>query len=134
VTVPNPDIKGRREILILYLSKIKHDSSVDIEKLAKMTVGTIGSVFGLSVSTVLVIGPTIFSSRIRIQTFFHPESRIVVERWNTNLLFSCFLCLQEQSLNLSHSQKDPGSGKFIPGVKKKVPDPGSGYATQKWTK
>lgn len=43
VTVPNPDIKGRREILILYLSKIKHDSSVDIEKLAKMTVGFSGA-------------------------------------------------------------------------------------------
>ncbi len=39
VAVTNPDIKGRREILVLYLSKIKHDSSVDIEKLAKMTVG-----------------------------------------------------------------------------------------------
>jgi len=39
VAVTNPDIKGRREILVLYLSKIKHDSSVDIETLAKRTVG-----------------------------------------------------------------------------------------------
>jgi len=43
VTVGNPDIKGRREILLLYLSKIKHDDSVDLEKLAKMTVGFSGA-------------------------------------------------------------------------------------------
>jgi len=43
VMVTNPDIKGRREILNLYLSKIKHDDSVDLEKLAKMTVGFSGA-------------------------------------------------------------------------------------------
>jgi hypothetical protein len=55
--------------------------------------------------------PTIFSSRI--QTFFHPRSWILHEKWNANLDFSCFLCFQEQSL----SQKDPGG--------KKAPDSGS---------
>jgi hypothetical protein len=49
------------------------------------------------------------------------------EKWNANLLFFCFLCFQEQSLSLSHSQKDPESGKKssrIP-VKKKhrIQDP-----------
>ena len=43
VTVPKPDMKGRRDILELYLSKIKHDASVDIDKLAKMTVGFSGA-------------------------------------------------------------------------------------------
>ncbi|XP_023340672.1 ATP-dependent zinc metalloprotease YME1 homolog [Eurytemora carolleeae] len=43
VMVTNPDIKGRREILILYLAKIKHDDSVNLEKLAKMTVGFSGA-------------------------------------------------------------------------------------------
>jgi len=43
VMVINPDIKGRREILELYLSKIKHDDSIDIEKLAKMSVGFSGA-------------------------------------------------------------------------------------------
>ena len=43
VMVTNPDIKGRREILNLYLSKIKHDDSVDLEKLAKMTGGFSGA-------------------------------------------------------------------------------------------
>jgi hypothetical protein len=38
-------------------------------------------------------------------------SRILHEKWNANLLFSCFLCIQEQSLSLSHSQKDLRSGK-----------------------
>lgn len=43
VVVPTPDMKGRKEILILYLSKIKHDNSVDVDKLAKMTVGFSGA-------------------------------------------------------------------------------------------
>ena len=39
VEVPKPDLKGRTEILQLYLSKIKHDNSVDLDKLARLTVG-----------------------------------------------------------------------------------------------
>jgi hypothetical protein len=70
--------------------------------------------------------PNIFSSRIQIQTFFSPW--ILHEKWNANLLFSCFLCFQEQSLSLIHSQKDLRSviQKFIPdpGVKKhRIPNP-----------
>lgn len=43
VTVPKPDMKGRKDILKLYLGKVKHDASVDIDKLAKMTVGFSGA-------------------------------------------------------------------------------------------
>lgn len=43
VKVPFPDLIGRKEILMLYLSKIKHDDSVDPEKLAKLTVGFSGA-------------------------------------------------------------------------------------------
>ena len=43
VTVPAPDMKGRKEILLLYLGKIKHDESVDVDKLARMTVGFTGA-------------------------------------------------------------------------------------------
>jgi hypothetical protein len=50
---------------------------------------------------------------------FYSGSRILHEKWNTNLLVSCFSWFQEQSLSLSHIQKDPGSGK-----KKFIPDPG----------
>jgi ATP-dependent metalloprotease len=39
VYVGKPDVRGRIQILELYLSKIKHDNSVDIEKLARLTVG-----------------------------------------------------------------------------------------------
>jgi len=39
IRVEVPDMKGRKEILELYLSKIKHDQSVDIDKLSRMTVG-----------------------------------------------------------------------------------------------
>ena len=43
VQVPKPDMKGRKDILVLYLAKIIHDSSVDVDKLAKMTVGFSGA-------------------------------------------------------------------------------------------
>jgi len=43
VIVGKPDIKGRREILSLYLSKIKHDDSVDVESLAGRTTGFTGA-------------------------------------------------------------------------------------------
>ena len=43
VTVQPPDMRGRKEILNLYLSKIKHDASVDVDKLSRMTVGFTGA-------------------------------------------------------------------------------------------
>jgi len=43
VEVPNPDAKGRRDILGLYLNKIKHDDTVDIESLAARTTGFSGA-------------------------------------------------------------------------------------------
>jgi ATP-dependent metalloprotease len=43
VYVGKPDVRGRIQILELYLSKIKHDNSVDIEKLARLTVGFTGA-------------------------------------------------------------------------------------------
>lgn len=43
VTVPRPDVKGRTEILKWYLSKIKVDSAVDAEIIARGTVGFSGA-------------------------------------------------------------------------------------------
>lgn len=43
VIVGKPDIKGRREILGLYLSKIKHDNSIDVDSLAGRTTGFSGA-------------------------------------------------------------------------------------------
>merc|ERR1719228_599833 len=43
VQVSKPDIKGRTEILQLYLNKIKHDNSVNVEVLAARTTGFSGA-------------------------------------------------------------------------------------------
>ncbi|XP_040022752.2 ATP-dependent zinc metalloprotease YME1L1 isoform X1 [Gasterosteus aculeatus] len=43
VTVPRPDVKGRTEILKLYLSKIKMDPAVDASIIARGTVGFTGA-------------------------------------------------------------------------------------------
>lgn len=43
VTVPRPDVKGRKEILNWYLSKIKVDPEVDAEIIARGTVGFSGA-------------------------------------------------------------------------------------------
>ncbi|KAM4533636.1 ATP-dependent zinc metalloprotease YME1L1-like isoform 2-T2 [Odontesthes bonariensis] len=43
VTVPRPDVKGRTEILNLYLSKIKMDSSINAGIIARGTVGFSGA-------------------------------------------------------------------------------------------
>ncbi|XP_074477263.1 ATP-dependent zinc metalloprotease YME1L1 isoform X2 [Sebastes fasciatus] len=43
VTVPHPDVKGRTEILNWYLSKIKVDSAIDAQIIARGTVGFSGA-------------------------------------------------------------------------------------------
>ncbi|GFO39444.1 ATP-dependent Zinc metalloprotease ftsh, partial [Plakobranchus ocellatus] len=43
VNVPLPDLKGRKEIIELYISKIKKDPNVDVDKLAKGTTGFSGA-------------------------------------------------------------------------------------------
>merc|ERR1712032_1086559 len=43
VEVGKPDVKGRREILGLYMSKIKHDDSIDVESIASRTTGFAGA-------------------------------------------------------------------------------------------
>ena len=43
VEVNNPDVKGRTEILELYLGKIKHDHSINVDTLAKKSMGFSGA-------------------------------------------------------------------------------------------
>merc|ERR1719295_324051 len=43
VEVPVPDMAGRLAILGLYLGKIKHDMSIDVDTLAKLTIGMTGA-------------------------------------------------------------------------------------------
>ena len=61
VEVGKPDVKGRREILGLYMSKIKHDDSIDVESIASRTTGFAGAdlqvIYALNIYLVEV-GPT----------------------------------------------------------------------------
>jgi hypothetical protein len=65
--------------------------------------------------------PTIFSSRILIQTFFHPGPRILHEKCNANLLFLASYAFRRKVLDLVIVKKirDPDPGGKI------TPDPGS---------
>lgn len=54
VQVPPPDLKGRKEILELYLSKIVHDSTVDVDKLARRTIGFSGAEIENMVNTAAI--------------------------------------------------------------------------------
>jgi hypothetical protein len=122
------------------LKKIKKDRSLS----AKKEVSHVCTYF-----TVLRTWDVL--SRIRIQTFSDPDPNIFVIpdpgsyikvecklRYST---FSCFWWFQEQSLSLSHSQKDPGYEKNHPGfrsriqwVKKpRIPDPEGKKASDPWS-
>jgi hypothetical protein len=76
----------------------------------------------MNLVAVLRIKDVLFGSdHFLIQDFFMPEPGSFMKKWNASLLFSCFLCFQEQILN--HRQKDPRSGirknsSRIQGVKK----------------
>merc|ERR1712002_646689 len=54
VEVGIPDIKGRTEILELYLAKVKHDSSINVEILAKKTNGMSGAELSNLVNTATI--------------------------------------------------------------------------------
>jgi len=43
VTVGRPDVKGRTEILELYLGKVKHDETLEVESIARRTSGWCGA-------------------------------------------------------------------------------------------
>ena len=43
VNVVSPDIKGRKEILELYFKKVKVSTTIDMDKIAKRTVGFSGA-------------------------------------------------------------------------------------------
>jgi len=43
IHIPKPDLQGWKDILNLYLDKIKRDTSVDVDKLCRMTPGFTGA-------------------------------------------------------------------------------------------
>jgi hypothetical protein len=69
--------------------------------------------------------PTFFSCRI--QKLFHPGSRILHEKWNTNLLFLASYAFKSKVLVLVIVKKirNPGSGKKL------IPDPDLGSMSKK---
>ena len=75
VNVPTPDVKGRIEILDLYLTKVKVGDDVDKEIIARGTVGFTGETIKRSKSTVKLepgfIARSINSNRF---TFLKPGS------------------------------------------------------------
>jgi len=58
VEVAPPDVKGRREILAMYLDRIKHDASVDLESLASRTTGLTGAELESLVNTAAIHAAT----------------------------------------------------------------------------
>ena len=43
IDVPHPNKKGRKEILQHYFDKVKHEKTIDVEKLASISAGLNGS-------------------------------------------------------------------------------------------
>nr|XP_022312086.1 ATP-dependent zinc metalloprotease YME1 homolog [Crassostrea virginica] len=43
VSVPLPDVQGREDMFRYYLTKVRHDSSIDVNKLARATLGCSGA-------------------------------------------------------------------------------------------
>ena len=54
IAVPLPDIKGREDIFRLYLDRIYHDSTIDVQKLAKATTGITGADISNIVNTAVI--------------------------------------------------------------------------------
>ena len=70
VNVPRPDVKGRTELLELYMSKITHSASIDIETLAKLTVGFSGADIQNLVNTAAVHAASSGESHATVQAMF----------------------------------------------------------------
>jgi len=69
VIVGKPDIKGRREILSLYLAKIKHDDSIDLESLASRTTGFSGADLQNLVNTAAIRAAVVGKSWVSMTEF-----------------------------------------------------------------
>jgi cell division protease FtsH len=52
--VPSPDVKGREDILRIYLDKIDYDQSIEVGKLAKMCPGFTGAEIENLVNTAIL--------------------------------------------------------------------------------
>lgn len=86
VEVPKPDLKGRKEILELYLSKIKHDSSVSIDTLAKMSIGFSGADLENMVNTSAIRAAVEGKSAVSMAEFeYSHDKHILGTNWKSRV-------------------------------------------------
>ncbi|QQP57577.1 ATPdependent zinc metalloprotease YME1 -like protein, partial [Caligus rogercresseyi] len=78
VTVEKPDMKGRKEILELYLTKIKHDFTVDVEILARRTVGFAGADLENLVNTAAIRAAVLGKDAVSMVDFEYSHDRRVM--------------------------------------------------------
>mmetsp|Transcript_20432 Transcript_20432/g.38244 ORF Transcript_20432/g.38244 Transcript_20432/m.38244 type:complete len:579 (-) Transcript_20432:2297-4033(-) len=78
IEIPLPDVKGREDILDLYLSKVNHDDTVNKEIMAKLTFGMTGAdlanVINISILHALKLGNTLMT----MEDFNYAKDRIVI--------------------------------------------------------
>lgn len=78
IHVPKPDLGGRKDILELYLSKIKIAEDVNLEKLGKMTPGFTGADLENLVNTAISDAVHKDKDRADMQDFEEARDRILM--------------------------------------------------------
>jgi len=78
VEVPVPDLNGRLAILGLYLGKVKHDMSVDVEQLAKLTFGFTGAELENMVNTAAIKAASQAKEWVTMQDFIDSHDKITI--------------------------------------------------------
>jgi len=79
VEVPPPDKKGRKEILHLYLGKIKHDiPSIDVDTLTSLTIGFTGADIENMVNTAALRAATIGNNFVTMDEFRYAFDKIQI--------------------------------------------------------
>ncbi|XP_040565111.1 ATP-dependent zinc metalloprotease YME1L [Lepeophtheirus salmonis] len=86
VTVEKPDMKGRKEILELYLGKIKHDFTVDVDILARRTMGFSGADLENLVNTAAIRAAVLGKDAVSMGEFeYSHDRRIMGSDWKSRV-------------------------------------------------
>ena len=78
IHVPHPDIKGREDILQIYLDKISYDSEIEVKKLAQMTPGFTGAEIENLVNTAILNAVHNDKDKAGIDDFEYARDRIMM--------------------------------------------------------
>ena len=76
VKVILPDIRGRRDILELFLSKVKYVSSIDIDKIAKMTNGFSGAELQILINKAAIRAAQLNKEHVTMAEVEYAKSRV----------------------------------------------------------